>query len=307
MHLSHGWHAPQSHRSPRSRAPAGAQRAHRRRLSRGGAALCTLLVLACVGCSLGSSGLTGSTLVGTGRPILFIGNSLTYTNDLPAIVQALADSAGEKLAVAMVAYPDFSLGDHWAVGDAPATIAARQWEFVVLQQGPSALESSRTELRAVVQQYDPLIRQAGARPALYSVWPMATRQFDFPRAIESYTLAAADVDGVLFPVAQAWLEAWSIDPGLALYSSDGLHPSVFGSYVAGLVICAVILDRSPEGLPSSLRLHSGTRITIPSQVAAVLQLAARRAIEHAANARGQGNGASEARAGVRGGADALPR
>ncbi|HEX7124108.1 MAG TPA: hypothetical protein VF178_17150, partial [Gemmatimonadaceae bacterium] len=156
------------------------------------------------------------------------------------------------------------------------------------------------ELRAVVQQYDPLIGQAGARPALYSVWPMASRQFDFLRAIESYTLAAADVNGVLLPVAQAWLEAWSIDPALPLYAGDGLHPSELGSYLAGLVISAVLLERSPEGLPSSLRLHSGALITIPPQVAAALQLAARRAVERAAGARGESNGASGARASARG-------
>ena len=46
--------------------------------------------------------------------ILFVGNSLTYTNDLPGMVAALIDSAGLGPAtVRSRAYPDFGLEDHW--------------------------------------------------------------------------------------------------------------------------------------------------------------------------------------------------
>jgi hypothetical protein len=52
--------------------------------------------------------------------ILFIGNSLTYVNDLPALVQAIGKANGEKVETRMVAYPDYSLEDHWNSGDAGA-------------------------------------------------------------------------------------------------------------------------------------------------------------------------------------------
>lgn len=42
--------------------------------------------------------------LGEGLQVLFIGNSHTYVNDVPGILQALADSAGEeKLAVQSLA------------------------------------------------------------------------------------------------------------------------------------------------------------------------------------------------------------
>jgi hypothetical protein len=79
-----------------------------------------------------------------GRPVLFVGNSLTYFNDLPLIVEALADSvpglaAEQRLSTAMAAYPDFALYDHWADGTAVRAIDGSKWNVVILQQGSSAL------------------------------------------------------------------------------------------------------------------------------------------------------------------------
>ena len=57
----------------------------------------------------------GPAVVGQGTRIRFIGNSLTYVNDVPGVLQALADSAGgERLAVPSLALPDYALIDHWS-------------------------------------------------------------------------------------------------------------------------------------------------------------------------------------------------
>ena len=45
--------------------------------------------------------------------ILFIGNSLTYSNDLPAMVCAMARSAGRQATCESVAKPDYGLEEHW--------------------------------------------------------------------------------------------------------------------------------------------------------------------------------------------------
>src|SRR6185436_13605872 len=105
------------------------------------------------------------------------------------------------------------------------------------------------------------------------VWPAADRRQDFTRAIESYQLAASDVNGIFFPVASAWLAAWRRDASLALYG-DGLHASVAGSYLAGLVMYCRILGKTPVGLPSTLVLRSGTRVSVDASVSALLQAAA---------------------------------
>lgn len=226
-------------------------------------------------CSSAPSGPGIPPLIGEGRRVLFIGNSLTYWNDLPFIVQALADSAGgASLAVMTVAFPDFNLDDHRAQGTAERAIALGGWEVVVLQQGPSSLPENRAQLRASVGVLNGAIRAVSATPALYSVWPSEARRGDFNRAIESYTLAAQDVNGLLFPVAAAWLAAWRRDSALALYSPDGLHPSVAGSYLAALVMYGALYDRSPVGLPARVRLASGAQVGVTPALAAMLQDAA---------------------------------
>ena len=74
--------------------------------------------------------------------VLFVGNSLTYANDLPAMVATLARAAGKPMQVDSVALPDFGLEEHWQQGDARRAIARGGWTYVVLQQGPSALPDS---------------------------------------------------------------------------------------------------------------------------------------------------------------------
>jgi hypothetical protein len=248
-------------------------------------ALRILALASTLGC-LGVDGPAGPALSAReGRPVLFVGNSLTYYNDLPLIVEALADSVpgltpAQRLSTAMAAYPDFALYDHWADGNAVRAIDNKtKWDVVILQQGSSALEESRVLLRDWTKRFDERIRGAGARTAMYAVWPNAARQFDFDRVNESYTLAATDVGGMLFPVGEAWRAAWRRNANLALYSSDGLHPTVSGSYAGALVITSMLLDRSPIGMPASLRLRSGATISIPAADAAILQQAAAEAIE----------------------------
>jgi hypothetical protein len=232
---------------------------------------------ACVLLACLSSGASEPQLSGTGTPILFIGNSLTYVNDVPGIVQALALSRGDSLAVETVAFPDFALIDHWNEGSGGGTargeIAGRRWKFVVLQQGPSSVSVNRDTLRFSARLFAPGISQAGGVAALFSAWPTSDRLQDFPAAIQSYTLAASDVGGVLLPVASAWQAAWARNPTLALYS-DGLHASPAGSYLSALAIYGVLVHKTPVGLPSSLMLRSGARISLDASTAAVLQAAA---------------------------------
>ena len=180
--------------------------------------------------------------------VLFIGNSLTSVNDLPRLVEDLAARENPRMRVAMVAKNDFSLDDHWQEGTARKAIERGGWSFVVLQQGPSALPESRVQLRASVAQFDAIIRKAGARPALYMVWPSLARKGDFDRVRESYAIAASDVNGLFIPAGEAWRAAWKRDSTIALYSQDGLHPTPQASYLAALVVASRLTGRDVSSL-----------------------------------------------------------
>lgn len=184
--------------------------------------------------------------------VLFIGNSLTYVNDLPEMVKVIAKHNGKKFKYKMVAYPDLSLEDHWAKGDAVKAIKDGKWDFVVLQQGSSALPASRTNLIEQVGRFTPEIRAVGAKPALFMVWPFESRKFDFDRVHESYELAAKAADGIFLPAGESWRAAWKQKPDLQLYS-DGLHATALGSYLAAGVIYKVLYNESTFELPAKLK------------------------------------------------------
>jgi hypothetical protein len=207
--------------------------------------------------------------------VLFIGNSLTYTNDLPEIVEALAEAAGAaRPSCKAIVAGGYSLEDHWNQGAAQRVIAAGGWDVVVLQQGPSASTEGRASLLEYARRFAGEIRRAGARPALYMVWPSTQRKGDFDGVAASYKQAAEETKGLLFPAGEAWRAAWRRNPKLALYSADGLHPTPAGSYLAALTIYEQLYKQTPVGMPASLKLRGGAKIEIPSEQARVLQEAA---------------------------------
>lgn len=208
--------------------------------------------------------------------ILFVGNSLTATNDLPGMVEAMGRAAGVDVRCAAVAKPNFSLEDHWNDGEARRAIAKGGWTHVVLQQGPSALPESRVLLDEYARRFDREIRRANARPALFMVWPSQGRRQDFDGVSRSYAGAATLVGGVLLPAGDAWRAAWRRAPGLALYGPDGFHPSRLGSSLAALVI----LDRLTGRLPPPASLS-----WVPERDLAVLVAAAREVAPAAPAAR----------------------
>jgi hypothetical protein len=219
---------------------------------------------------------TGPRLIGEGRLALFIGNSYLYTMDVPGLVQALADSAGgDRLAVMTIAGPDLALIDHWNDGTARREIGKRSWEWVVLQQGPSSTDINRDSLRVVTGLFAGVMSTGTAM--LFSAWPSAQRSQDFPRAIESYRLAAADVGGLLAPVAAAWLLASTRNPGLQLYA-DGLHPSAAGAYLSAVVVYGALLNQSVLTLPDGARSSSGVVVQLPPATAQMLREVAQDAL-----------------------------
>jgi hypothetical protein len=248
-------------------------------------AVVALLAVSALGCgSSPSSPPPPEAAPGGGTRVLFIGNSLTEFNGLPQMVRTLARQAGEPISVDAVTFGGFSLEDHWNEGSARRAIARGGWRYVVLQQGPSSLPESRENLLHWAGRFNPEIRRAGARPAFYSVWPDITRSGFFDDVTESYRQAAASTEGLLLPAGEAWRAAWRREPAVALYGSDNFHPSVRGTYLAALVICAQVLGRSPVGLATPLRQQDGTMpaFTPNASETALLQDAAAEAIrEHA--------------------------
>jgi len=213
--------------------------------------------------------------------VLFIGNSLTASNNLPRLVEAMSESVGSPLHCESIAFGGFSLEDHWKQGSATRAIARGGWSTVVLQQGPSALPESRALLVEYTRRFDVEIRRAGARTALYMVWPTSARRFDFDGVKASYEAAAKAVGGLFIPAGDALRRASKLDGRLTLYGADGFHPTVSGSYLAALVITRLLTGRSIDNVPATIAIAGppASRVVIPDADAILLKRAAAESVK----------------------------
>jgi hypothetical protein len=180
--------------------------------------------------------------------VLFVGNSLTTTNDLPAVVAGLAAAIGRGVEVGRVTSDGYALEDHWNDGRVRTELASGGWDAVIMQQGPSALPESQVMLREWAIRLSDEARTAGARPGLLTVWPESYRRQALSDVIASYRVAATAANADVYPAGDAWFAAWRCNPKLALYGRDGFHTSKLGTYVAALVVVGKLF-RAPLVTP----------------------------------------------------------
>jgi hypothetical protein len=200
---------------------------------------------AALGC--GDAGPGGTDVV----RVLFVGNSLTYTNDLPGMLERLAAAGGVvEIETRDVSQPNYALEDHWNTPMSRAALDDGDWDVVILQQGPSSLPESRVNLVTWAETWGGAIRAQGGVPALYMVWPDRSRLAFFDDVRGSYEAAAEAADGAFYPAGEAWRAAWARDSRLALYGPDDFHPSTLGTYLAALTIYRGITQREPPSLSS---------------------------------------------------------
>jgi hypothetical protein len=217
--------------------------------------------------------------------LLFIGNSLTYFNDLPGTVALLASGAGDSIEVESVARPGFALIDHvQGKSDAVAVIRSRRWDYVVLQQGPSSLPVSRDTLILATKLLDTDIRAAGGQTAELMVWPARANIASFDQVRVSYQEAARAVDGLFLPAGEAWRTAWATDSLLRFYGDDGFHPSEVGTFLAALVVYEGITGRDARTLPPAA-MAAGHPLNLSAGTILLLQRAAHETVARFASAR----------------------
>jgi hypothetical protein len=205
--------------------------------------------------------------------VLFLGNSLTYTNDLPVMVDSLAAASGIEVQCTAITNGGFGLIDHYVSASRRAAVLNGHFDWVILQQGPSALPESRDSLRAWAGLWEPLIKASGAKGALYAVWPERDRLNAFADVSESYRLAAGDIDALFLPVGDCWLETWVTLPNAPLYGRDNFHPSVAGSYVAAVTIVSMLADRPATSLASRYTVPRSIGAPLDSTLAATIRAA----------------------------------
>jgi hypothetical protein len=188
-----------------------------------------------------------------GLRVLFVGNSHTFTNDLPGMVTKLANGAGvERPLLARSEAPGgTSFQMHVNNGKVQRLLGEVKWDLVVLQD-QSAMplmspEERRSQTLPAARELDAAIRKSGARTVLFMTWAYRDSfVFMQPMARTAYTELAADLKADLVPVGTAWEEARRARPALDLWS-DGNHATMKGTYLAACVFFAAFYGQSPVG------------------------------------------------------------
>ena len=189
------------------------------------------------------NGTNGSSQARNSYKILYVGNSLTYVNDLPALINELASMDSVNISYKTFLYPDYSLEDHWKEGKVEEEIENGKYDFVVMQQGPSAAAESQVLLLDYVRRFAEVGKKVNTWSALYMVWPSKARSFDLENVIKSYSNAAKATSSILCPAGLAWKIAWESNDALNLYGPDNFHPSVKGSVLAALTLYASLFKK----------------------------------------------------------------
>lgn len=212
--------------------------------------------------------------------VLFLGNSLTASNDLPALVQSMAATGGVRLIYRAITPGGVSLEDHWLKGEGRTALAQTHWDYVVLQQGPSSRPESQVQLREWAGRWADEARAHAATPALYMVWPFQGQPDGFKLVAQSYRRAADASKSQLFPAGEAWDLSLRGNRSLRLYLRDKLHPTPAGTYLAALVITQGLTGIRPTAIPSGLKLADGRAVELPEPQAQELRRSAEKAIEN---------------------------
>lgn len=195
--------------------------------------------------------------------VLFVGNSYTAVNDLPAMVSSIAGSMGENMTYETSAPGGCTFQNH--LTQSAQYIQQGGWDVVVLQeqsQLPSFPYSQfMNESYPYAQQLCQMIRQYNpeARIVFYMTWGrkngdsqnaqyypvLGTYEGMDSLLLARYMQMAQDNHAQVSPVGVVWHHIRNHYPQIELYQSDESHPSLYGTYAAACCFYTVLYQKDP--------------------------------------------------------------
>lgn len=182
--------------------------------------------------------------------VLFIGNSYTYVNELPALVAQLLAPRGIRLEHESVTPGGATLEKQWKDGKALAAIQNGKWDFVVLQEQSMRPFRNREAMFSAAKSLHAEIAKAGAKTLLYETWAAKAVPDEQSKLTDAYDTLGRELGATVVPAGEAWKRG--IAAGLELHGSDGRHPSRLGSYLAACVFARVISGQAIVGPPPQI-------------------------------------------------------
>jgi hypothetical protein len=200
------------------------------------------------------------------KKVLFLGNSYTAVNNLPAIVANIAHNMGDSLAHSENTPGGFTLQGHSTDATSLSYINQGGWDYVVLQEQSQKPSWPISQVISSVFPYaktlSSLIVQSSpcAKPLFFMTWgrkngdsyncanwpPVCTYNGMDSLLNLRYRMMADSNDAYVSPVGAVWHYIRDTKPGINLYASDESHPSAAGSYAAACTFYTLIFQKDPS-------------------------------------------------------------
>lgn len=181
--------------------------------------------------------------------LLFMGNSHTSVNNVPAMVTAMVRAARPGKSVMSAEAPDWMFLEERAVHTPSlALLRDRSWTYVVLQaqkySSSGQFEYPTTGAEALVR----MARVQKSLPILFPEWPRQGIN-ETQRIFDMHVSIARKEPACVAPIPQAWDLALARYPTLVLHNADGNHSAPAGAFLAALIIANTMTGYAPDLLP----------------------------------------------------------
>lgn len=190
--------------------------------------------------------------------VLFVGNSYTAVNNLPAVVEQLVEHTrpGVDLSYEAINPGGASLSDHYFNADTRDRIASGDFDVVVIQ-GQSTEPLRPAGFAVTADRLGEEARKAGARVVFFATWARAPGSAYYEeQAFGGYNtpeLMANALDrsysrpnAMTARVGAAFQLALTELPDVELYLPDGSHPSRAGTLLAAAVVGQIVAGVTSE-------------------------------------------------------------
>ncbi|MBQ7931076.1 MAG: hypothetical protein IJ334_08695 [Clostridia bacterium] len=200
--------------------------------------------------------------------VLFIGNSFTFVNDLPAMLENLS---GGEITYGKVlhggAYLKWYADPEHELGVQVREKAKETWDAVILQDQSFNPARDRDDC---VNQTKVLAALFPETPVfMYQTWAYRdgsdklkntglTYDEMKEKLYEAYNAAAEAVNGRRVPVGYGFAEVKKTAPDVVLYTEDDYHPSPAGTYLAASLFYTALTGKDCGELPGIDALDDGT-------------------------------------------------
>lgn len=203
------------------------------------------------------------------KNVLFLGNSYTAANNLPLMISTMAVSTGDELIYDSNTPGGYRFMDHASSSTTLDKINANNWDYVVLQAQSQETSLSQAQMQTEVYPYAESLSNAiranyaCSQPMFYMTWgrengdaslcatlPWVCTYLGMDSAIRATYIYMADTNNAeISPAGAVWRELRTYHPEIILYSGDGSHPSVAGSYAAACAFYTMIYKKDPTAIP----------------------------------------------------------